>query len=79
MIARTKNNPVEGNEKALAAISCIEGTTKHNMQNKLLIVWDAADDGCEVLVELVFCIRCCGHFRGIHADTSDWACTGVES
>ena len=25
-------------------------------QNKLFIVGDAADDGCEVLVELVFCI-----------------------
>ena len=46
-------------------------------ENELFIVWDAADVGCEVLVELVFCIRCCGHCRGIHADK--WACSGVES
>ena len=26
-------------------------------ENKLFIVGDAADDGCEVLLELVFCIR----------------------
>ena len=48
-------------------------------ENKFFIVGDAADDGGEVIVELVFCIRCCGHCRGIHADKGDWACSGVES
>ena len=36
-------------------------------------------DGCEVLIELVFCIRCCGHCRGINADKGDWVGNGVES
>ena len=48
-------------------------------ENKLFIVGDSADDGCEVLVELVFCIRCCGHCMGIHADKVELACSGVES
>ena len=30
----------------------------------MFIVRDAADDSCDVLIELVFCIRCCGHCRG---------------
>ena len=50
-------------------------------ENKLFTVGvgDAAVDGCEVPVDLVyFCIRCCGHYRGIHADNGDWACRGVE-
>ena len=34
-------------------------------ENALFIIRDADDDGCEVLVELVFCIRCCGHCRGM--------------
>ncbi len=48
-------------------------------ENKLLIFGDAADDGCEVLVELIFYIQCCGHCRCIYADKGDWACSGVES
>ena len=47
-------------------------------ENMLFNVGDAADDGCEVLVKPVFCIRCCGHCMGIHADKGDWACSGVE-
>ena len=35
-------------------------------ENTLFIVGDAAADGCEVITELLFCIRCCGHCRGNH-------------
>ena len=43
----------------------------------LFIVGDAADDDCEVLVELVFCIRGCGDCRGIHVDKGDWSIVGA--
>ena len=44
-------------------VSCAHSDIAVAQKNnfKLFIVGDAADDGCEVLVELVFCIRCCGH------------------
>ena len=48
-------------------------------KNKLFIVGDTADDGCEVLVEIIVCVRCGGHCRGIHADKGDCAYSGVES
>ena len=60
-------------------VICAHSGIEVAQQNKLFIVGDAADDGCEVLVELIFCISCCGHCRGINADKSDWACSGVES
>ena len=60
-------------------VICTHSGIEVAQANKLFIVRDAADDGCEVLVELVFCIRCCGHCRGIHADKGDWSCSGVES
>ena len=60
-------------------VICTHSGIEVAQENKLFIVGDAADDGCEVLVELVFCIRCCGHCRGIHADNGEWACSGVES
>ena len=47
-------------------------------EKKLFIFGEAADDGCEVLVEFAFCIRCCGQCRCIHADNGDWALNGVE-
>ena len=46
--------------------------------NNLFIVRDDAEDGCDIFVELVFCIRCCGHCRGFYAEKDDWACSGVE-
>ena len=60
-------------------VICTHSGIEVAQENKLFIVRDAADDGCEVLVELVFCIRCCGHCRGIHADKGDWSCSGVKS
>ena len=45
-------------------VICVHSDIEVAQENKLFIVEDAADDGCEVLVELVFCIRCCGHCRG---------------
>ena len=60
-------------------VICAHSGIEVAQENKLFIVRDAADGGCEVLVELVFCIRCCGHCRGIHDDKCDWTCSGVES
>ena len=58
---------------------CAHSGIEVAQENKLFIVGDAADDGCEDLVELVFCMQCCGHCSGIHADKSDWACSGVDA
>ena len=48
--------------------ACIVICAHHGIEvaqiNKLFIVGDAADDGCEVLVELVFCIRSGGNMSG---------------
>ena len=60
-------------------VICAHSGIEVAQENTLFIVVDAADDGCDVLVERVFCIRCCGHCRGIHADKGDWACSGVDS
>ena len=60
-------------------VICAHSGIELAQENKLFIVGDGADDGCEVLVELVFCIRCCGHCSGIRADNGEWACRGVES
>ena len=60
-------------------VICAHSRTEVAQENILFIVGDAAYDGSEVLVELVFCIRCCGHCRGIHADKGDWPCSGVQS
>ena len=60
-------------------VICTHSGIEVTKENNLFIVEDAADDGCKVLVELVFCIRCCGHCRGIHTDKGDWSCNGVES
>ena len=48
-------------------VICAHSGIEVAQENDLFIVGDAADGGCEVFVELVFCIRCCGHCRGIHA------------
>ena len=48
-------------------VICTHSGIEVAQEKKFFIVRDAADDGCEVLVELVFCIRCCGHCRGIQA------------
>ena len=47
-------------------VICAHSGIEVAQENKLFIVGDAADDGCEVLVELIFYIRCCGHCRCIH-------------
>ena len=66
-------------ELSKAVVICAHSGIEVAQENKLFIVGDAADDGCEVIVELVIFIRCCGHFSGIDADKGDWACSGVES
>ena len=60
-------------------VICAHSGIEVAQENKLFIFGDAADDGCDIPVELIFNIRCCGHCRCIHADTGDWACSGVES
>ena len=59
-------------------VICTHSGIEVAQESDLFIVGDAAADGFEVLVELVFCIRCCGHCRGIHADKGEWACSSVE-
>ena len=40
---------------------CAHSGIEVAQENKLFILGDAADEGFDVFVELVFCIRCCGH------------------
>ena len=47
---------VAGGPRVVMCASCTHSGIEVAQENKLFIVGDAADDGCEVLVELVFCI-----------------------
>ena len=54
-------------------VVCAHSGIEVTQENKLFIVADATDDGCQVPVELIFCIRWCGQCSSIHADYGDWA------
>ena len=49
-------------------------------KNNVFLAGDVPDDGCKVLVEQVFCVRCGGQCWGIYTlIRGDWACGGVKA
>ena len=54
-ILPTTNCPRQ--DRGTRVVMCAHSGSKVDMENKLFMVGDAADGGCEVLLELVFCIR----------------------
>ena len=59
-------------------VVCARSDIEVTKENKLFITGDVADDGCEVLIEVVF-VPEVSDIVGAYADKGDKTCSGLES
>ena len=60
-------------------VVCTHSGIKVTQENKLFQAGDGQDCWCKIVVELIFCVRSCGQYWGVHTDQGEWAFGGVQA